>query len=142
MSKVIIYQEADGTACVVHPAPGYAIEDVIGKSVPQGSSYQIIEVSKLPKDRYFRSAWRVGQATIDIDIEGAKDVQRNVWRKLRAPKLAALDVEFMQALEDASPTRRNTIKAKKQALRDVTETPLPDDLDGIRNTIPSILLDA
>ncbi len=138
MKQVIIHQNGDGVA-VIHPAPGLSAQDCV-KDVPEGVAYQIVDAATLPSDRYFRRAWKVGNGSVDVDIEGAKEVQRDHWRKLREPKLAALDIEFMKAVEDASPARRSAIKAQKDALRDVTETPLPDDLEAIRNTIPDILL--
>ena len=77
---------------------------------------------------------------ITIDIDKAKDIQRDVWRRLRKPKLAALDLAFMRALEAGDLETQTEIVEEKQALRDVTLTPLPDDADGIRETMPEILL--
>ena len=53
---------------------------------------------------------------IKIDMAKAKEVHRKNIRDARAPKLAALDVEFQKALETGADT--STIVAKKQALRD------------------------
>ncbi len=46
----------------------------------------------------------------------AKEVHRKNIRDARAPKLAALDVDFQRALETSSDT--SLIVANKQALRD------------------------
>ena len=46
----------------------------------------------------------------------AKEVHKNNIRDARAPKLAALDVDFQRALETSSGTA--LIVANKQALRD------------------------
>lgn len=139
MKQVIIYQTEDGVA-VVHPSGRIPIEEVAAKDVPEGVSFTIIDADSLP-DRYFREAWRFdGPTGVKVNMNAAKDVQRNRWRRLRAPKLAALDVDFMQALEETGTAKKNEIKAKKQALRDVTLTELPDDLEAIKNTIPEILL--
>jgi hypothetical protein len=138
MTTVIVYQDGDGVA-VVYPTGEISLEEVAEKDLPAGASRAFIDSAELP-DYYFREAWEYdGPKGAKINVEKAKGVQSNLWRRLRAPKLAALDIEFMQAIEDANPARRNTIKAKKQALRDVTETPLPDDLEGIKNTLPTIL---
>ncbi len=139
MSKCFTYKFGDGVA-VTYPAPGVSIEDAMQHpDIPKGVSLAVMETKDLP-DRYFRAAWEFdGPKGVNVNIEKAKEVQRNVWRKLREPKLAALDIEFMQALEDASPTRRNAIKEKKNALRDVTLIELSDDLDAIKNHIPEIL---
>lgn len=77
---------------------------------------------------------------ITIDIDKAKDIQRDVWRKLRKPKLAALDLAFMRALEAGDTETQAEIVEEKQALRDVTLAVLPDDAYGIRETMPEILL--
>jgi hypothetical protein len=138
MKKAIIYQTADGIA-VIHPAEGVAAEDCI-KDVPEGAAHKIIDASELPADRYFRRAWKFADSGVQVDIETAKEVQRDKWRAMRAPKLAALDTDVMKAVERGDAKRRNALADQKQALRDVTETELPNDLDAIRNTIPEILM--
>lgn len=139
MSKVIIYSEADGNVCVIHPTGEVSLEGCIA-AVPEGRPYQIVDKETLPSDRYFRAAWRPAPGGVDIDIEAAKEVQRNRWRRMREPKLAALDLEVMKAVERGDARRRREVADMKQALRDITTTPLPDDLDEIRNTIPEPLL--
>jgi len=53
---------------------------------------------------------------IKIDMAKAKEVHKKNIRDARAPKLAALDVDFQRALETSSDT--SLIVANKQALRD------------------------
>jgi hypothetical protein len=77
---------------------------------------------------------------ITIDIDKAKDVQRDVWRRMRKPKLQSLDLAFMRALEAGDAEAQADIAEQKQELRDVTLTELPDDSEGIRETMPEILL--
>lgn len=138
MSQIIIYQDGEDL-CVVHPAEGATMEDLV-EVVPAGADYIAMEVADLPEDRYFRDAWKLVGGALTIDIEGAKEVQRNHWRRLRRPKLLALDIAFIQALEAGDTVAQADIAAQKTALRDVTETPLPNDLTGIRFTLPAILL--
>jgi hypothetical protein len=45
----------------------------------------------------------------------------------------------MRAVESGNTELQQEIAAKKQALRDVTKTELPDTLEGIKNTWPEIL---
>ena len=52
----------------------------------------------------------------DIDMAKAKEIHKNNIRVARAPKLAALDVEFQKAQETSAGI--TTIVANKQALRD------------------------
>ena len=53
---------------------------------------------------------------IKIDMAKAKEIHKKNIRDARAPKLAALDVDFQRALETSSGTA--LIVANKQALRD------------------------
>lgn len=138
MKKVIIYQTDSGLA-VIHPSDGVAVEDCI-KDMPEGVAHQIIDADKLPADRYFRRAWKMGAEGVELDKESAKEVQRDVWRRMRAPKLAALDTEVIKAIERGDAKKRTALADQKQALRDVTAIDLPDDIEAIRNTIPEILL--
>lgn len=139
MPLVITYPTADGLA-VVHPTGDIPIEDVIARDVPEGVPATIMNSEDLP-DLYFREAWKFHPSKgADVDIEKAKEVQRNHWRKLREPKLAALDIEVMKAVERGDAKKRTAVADKKDALRDVTKHPLPDDLAEIKATIPDILL--
>ena len=73
---------------------------------------------------------------IKVNLEKAKEIQKNHWRALRKPLLAALDTEFMLALESEDKAKQKEIKAKKQALRDITKTDLsqvttPEELKAV-----------
>lgn len=138
MSKVIIYQDGEDL-CVVHPAPGVSIERALQDIDPTVDA-RVVDADSIPSDRHFRRAWKLGADGVEVDIEAAKNVQRDVWRKLRGPRLNALDTEVLKAVEKGDAKKRNELSARKQALRDVTETELPDDLEAIRVTIPEILL--
>ena len=72
----------------------------------------------VPADRMFRGAWQFNGAAVEIDMAAARDIHRDNLRREREPKLAALDVDYMKALEQGGDTA--AIAAQKQALRDVT----------------------
>jgi hypothetical protein len=72
----------------------------------------------VPADRTFRGAWAFNGAAVEIDMAAARGIHRDNLRAERAPKLAALDVAYMKALEQSGDTA--AIAAQKQALRDVT----------------------
>ena len=72
----------------------------------------------VPADRMFRGAWQFNGAAVDIDMAAARDIHRDNLRREREPKLAALDVDYMKALEQGGDTA--AIAAQKQALRDIT----------------------
>ena len=77
--------------------------------------------------------------SIVINIDKAKAIKLDMLRAERAPKLAALDVAFMRAVERGDTTEQASIAAQKQALRDVTKVALPDDLAVLKDFKPDIL---
>ena len=60
---------------------------------------------------------------IQIDMAKAVEIQRNRIRAAREPLLAALDVEFMRAVERADQAEQARVAAEKQRLRDLTNDP-------------------
>jgi hypothetical protein len=77
--------------------------------------------------------------SIRINIDKAKAITLDRLRAERAPKLAALDVAFMRAVEQGDLLEQASIAAQKQALRDVTKVSLPDDLAVLKDFKPDIL---
>ena len=80
---------------------------------------------------------------ITINLDKAKEIQKNRWRDVRKSILEKLDVEFMRAVESGDTVKQQQISTKKQALRDVTNTDLstittPEEL---KNVWPEILND-
>jgi hypothetical protein len=93
-----------------------------------------IDPSKIPNDRTFRSAWK---ADLSTDMDKARNIHRDKLRKLRAPKLAALDVELSR-----NPSKFDEIDAKRQALRDVTADPAIDNAktpEALKAVIPAAI---
>ncbi len=77
--------------------------------------------------------------SIRINIDKAKAIKLDQLRAERAPKLAALDLAFMRAVEQGDTAKQASIAAEKQALRDVTKQPLPDDVAALKDFKPDIL---
>jgi hypothetical protein len=77
--------------------------------------------------------------SIRINIDKAKAIKLDLLRADRAPKLAALDLAFMRAVEQGDTAKQASIAAEKQALRDVTKQPLPDDVAALKDFKPDIL---
>lgn len=77
--------------------------------------------------------------SIRINIDKAKAIKLDQFRAERAPKLAALDVAFVRALEQGDVAAQARIAAEKQALRDVTKVTLPDDVASLKDFKPDIL---
>lgn len=164
MTKVIVVKNSDGSCAIIHPAKEMfdpqsktrgllaskgitfnsdeeVMQYIINKDVPKGQAYRVTDKANLPQDRTFRNAWTDQglTETVDVDVKKAQEIHKDKLRELRTPKLAALDVEYMQALEKGTSTTE--IVAKKQALRDVTKTKLPTDLEKLKNHIPDCLED-
>ena len=77
--------------------------------------------------------------SIRINIDKAKAIKLDQFRAERAPKLAALDLAFMRAVEQGDTAKQASIAAEKQALRDITKQPLPDDVAALKDFKPDIL---
>jgi hypothetical protein len=61
MNQRIIYPTDDGGVAVIIPVEfeqcGLTVQQIAAKDVPQGKPYKIVDVSEIPSDRTFRSAW-------------------------------------------------------------------------------------
>ena len=78
---------------------------------------------------------------ITINLDKAKEIQKNRWRTARKSILEKLDTEFMRAVENGDTTKQQQIATKKQALRDVTTTDLSTitNTQELKNVWPNIL---
>ena len=72
----------------------------------------------VPSDRLFREAWTLSGSTITEDLTTAKTIFKAKIREARTPLLAAEDVIYMKALEDADTDAQAASVAKKKKLRD------------------------
>lgn len=131
----ITYSQPNGQLAVVVPCGD--VNDAI-KDVPQGTEYTIVE--SLDIDNEFFDAYEFDKNIgAKINIIKAKEIQLDKFRATRTILLEKLDIDFMRAVEADNTTSQQEIASKKQALRDVTKTELPDDLLGIKSTWPNIL---
>jgi hypothetical protein len=68
MNQRIIYPTDEGGVAVLIPAPEcletHTIEELAAKDVPAGKPYKIVDVSEIPSDRTFRSAWEADEADL------------------------------------------------------------------------------
>ena len=65
---------------------------------------------------------------IKINVDKAKEIQKDKIRQVRKPLLEKLDVDFVRALELGGDTA--SIAAQKQALRDVTSLVTEAEITG------------
>jgi hypothetical protein len=131
----ITYPQPNGQVAIVIPTGD--VNDAI-KDVPAGLEYKIVESVDIDND-YFNAYEFDAETGAKVNIEKAKAIHLDKFRSARAPKLQKLDIDFMKAVETNDESAKAAIIADKIALRDVTLTPLPDDLDDIKSTWPNIL---
>ena len=138
--KKIAVKRSDGGVSIIVPTneatPALLLRDAL--AVVGYVSHREIEDNKIPTDRYFRNAWTDDNptTTVDVDITKAKDIKKNYMRQLRKPKLEALDIEFMKALETGDTQAQSSIAAKKQELRAVTDLSLPETVEELKAFLP------
>lgn len=128
--KSILYERLDGGLSIVHPVYGNKsdketeqafLERVRAKDVPaDASNVRVVDRATIPLDRTFRNAWT---HNLTVDMAKAREIHRNKLRDMRAPKLVALDLEYMRADERGDTLEKQRIAARKQELRDVTADP-------------------
>ena len=105
-------------------------------------SHRPIDASEIVQDRYFRNALIHRNDKIEFDIDKCKDIHKNVLRRIRAPLLVSLDVEFTKANEVQDSIKMKEVIEKKNALRDVTIHPEllnATTPEQIKNFMPEIL---
>lgn len=89
----------------------------------------------VPTDRTFRGAWQFNGDAVDVDMTAALAIHKDNLRAARKPRLDALDVEYMKALE--AGTGAAEIAAQKSTLRDITDdarlaaAATPDELKAL-----------
>jgi hypothetical protein len=134
----IIYPQENAQVAVVSIASGVSIEEAIESSIPKGVEYAVVDDLGTLDDDYFE-AFEYKDLGIICNIEKAKAIHLNKFREARTPKLQALDVQYMKALEGEDSVKASAIAVQKQGLRDVTKITLPDTLPEIKEVWPAIL---
>jgi len=131
----IIYPQQNKKLAVIIPARD--VNDCI-KDVPSETPYAIVDSLEGIDNEYFDAfVYSEGEAVADIAV--CKSIHLDKFRAARTPLLAKLDVDYMKAMEQADAAKQAEIAVSKQALRDVTKTPLPETLPEIKEVWPSIL---
>lgn len=132
MSNIIVYaNNADGTdISVINPAPGItgkALQDLVNETAATKFGVHVSSADSLPDVPHQLLGclkMNVDLKVVGADLEKAKEIWKDEWRAVRAPLLAQLDVEYIRALESNDVARMSEIVSQKQALRDVTDTPI------------------
>ena len=84
------------------------------------NEYTVMEEKDLPVDKSFIGAWTYDHVNkkIDIDIEKAKEIQKNNIRIRRDNLLKKEDINFLKAVESGDTLEQNASANRKQILRD------------------------
>lgn len=132
----ITYPQPNGQVAVIIPT-GDVYSAI--KDVPKNTPYKI--VSSLNIDNDYFNAYEFDETDgAKVNLEKSKAIHKDKWRTARKPKLEKLDIDFMKAVEAGNINQQSEIAAQKQALRDVTNTPLDGTtLEEIKAVWPAIL---
>ena len=140
---------ADGSVAIMQTVGDATPEDCLAKWHPDEQAKVVsnveIKLSDIPADRTFRNAWSHDGKQFSVDMVKAVEIHKNKLRVLRAPLMAALDTQFMRALESGDIKAQQDIAVKKQALRDVTAYPaiaLAETPEQLKAAIPPVLLES
>lgn len=144
---IVKLKNKDGVS-IIHPA-GASVQDCMARAKKDYGdnieSLKVIDKDKLPKDRYFRDAWKpCDKKGIKEDLKKCRDIHMDNLRIERNKKLEKLDKEALLALEVEDKRKLMDIKIKKQELRHMPEH---CDLDKckspktIKEYVPEVLKD-
>jgi hypothetical protein len=153
------YTNPDGSLAIVNAAPKKDLERVLGPLTQEEYGAHVIvrsnlggsvTLTRLPddwsppdRDRAYRNAWRLRDAgKIVVDMSAAREIHREKLRNLRAPRLVALDQDYLRADERGDLLEKQRIAQRKQALRDAPADPAIDAAqtpDELRAVIPAAL---
>jgi len=133
----IFYPQPDSKLAIMWLAEGVSVETAVAP-LPEGTPFVVSETFDLDPD--FLDAYEFdADAGAVLNMDKAKQIRLNQFRKARAPKLASLDVAFMRAVEQSDSAKQAEIAEAKQQLREITKIALPDTLEEIKATWPEIL---
>lgn len=131
----ILYPQQNNKLAVIVPCMSLV---VALKDVPANTPFKI--VGDLSIINEFFDAYEFDQNSgAVLNIAKAKEIKQNQFRKARKPLLEKLDVDYTRAVEDSNASKKKSIAAKKQLLRDVTSIDLPDDADELAKFWPDVL---
>src|SRR5262249_40559171 len=142
-----LIKRADGSVWIMIALDDATCEDEIAKWSPEDQaqivSHEPIDVTAIPKDRYFRNAWTsTAKGKLAVNMAKARDIHREVLRRMRAPLLAQADIDYMMADEVGDAVAKGLVRKRKQALRDAPQDPRIDAAktpEKLKAIIPDVL---
>ena len=137
--KYIICSRENNSISILTLAGTNTVESVVNSPIIGDSTYKIVNNIDFIDFRFLIAYNFDKELGAKINISKAKEIWKDRFRQARKPILEKLDVEYMRALEAGDTQKQQEIATKKQALRDITNTSLPNDLEDIKNTWPDVL---
>jgi len=154
-----IRKNEEDTVSITSAAPKYNIERLLGRELTDieyedfvlerhGFTRNDVKIMPSdwvpPSDRTYRGAWDIENSKegIKVDMPKAREIQKNELRKLRAPLLAKLDIEYQMADEVGDTAKKASIAQQKKALRDVTDDisiSNASTVDELKKAVPLVL---
>lgn len=135
----ILHPQENNKLSVSFPVQGISIDFVIENAIPKNTPYKIMELLNIDDD-FFDAYEFDSELGSKLNADKAKELHKDKWRSARKPKLEALDIAFMKAVESGDTAKQSEIAAEKQALRDVTNTPIiGSTIEEIKSVWPEIL---
>ncbi len=118
-----VVEERDGVEVWAGGITDWGIERELARSAVAFSTWRRIDPAQMPASRDFRGAWSDLDGEIAVDMVAAREIQRERLRLHRKPLLEDLDVHQLRALEKGDVKAQRAIAVRKQALRDITDSP-------------------
>lgn len=151
--KAIIWTRPDGGVSVTYPVRNTVGETLVTDDEIEQRALRLIsrrspanpvfvDVAAIPTDRTFRGAWKQNGSAIEHDMVKCRDLWRDHLRRLRKPKLEALDQAYLRADEVSDAQEKQRIAGEKQKLRDVTADPAIEAAqtpEQLKRVMPAIL---
>ncbi len=104
--------ENDESVSVISPAPGISIQSQT-KLVPDGKKYLLLDSKDLPKDRLFRSAWKINNQGVEVDVVKAKETVHDMRRDKREEEFKPLDKSMVIHILDTAKSTPIELERKK-----------------------------
>jgi len=110
-SRIIYQSESGGVAVIV---PTGSVELAL-KDVPPGVTYEIVDATDIPSDRYFRNAWVIGDGCVEHNLDQCREIGHDKRRAQRAEAFAPFDEIIAKQIPGADAAEA---EAARQGIRD------------------------
>lgn len=133
--KVGVLKRPDGTIRILRQAPGAiakgrSLEDSINKFKEPDETYEIVDESLIPNDKYFREAWKVSKGKVEIDPSKAAAIKMDRVRIARNEELIVKDAEANKVQETLELAKIDLEECEEEI--DFLKTKLEKETDEIR----------